>query len=93
VFSNSNSHYETDLGVFSAKGAENTQIGFLKARQRRAFKKPIFIMRVIFSTVGAENNKIVSKSFKTKGVLCTPFVYLAIAIVLISGKTSGSFRV
>ncbi|WP_141211660.1 hypothetical protein [Pseudanabaena sp. SR411] len=41
----SNSHYETDFGVFSAEGAENTKIGFLKARQRRAFKKPIFIMR------------------------------------------------
>jgi hypothetical protein len=32
---------QTDLGVSSAKGAGNTQIGFLKARLRRAFKKPI----------------------------------------------------
>ncbi|OYQ62389.1 hypothetical protein B9G53_22475 [Pseudanabaena sp. SR411] len=43
---NSNSHYETDFGVSSAEGAGNTKIGFLKARQRRAFKKPIFIMRI-----------------------------------------------
>ncbi|MEY3302483.1 MAG: hypothetical protein ACK5RE_05255 [Pseudanabaena sp.] len=41
-----NSHYETDFVVFSAEGAENNKIGFLKARQRRAFKKPIFIMRI-----------------------------------------------
>ncbi len=40
----SNSHYETDFGVSSAEGAGNTKIGFLKARQRRAFKKPIFII-------------------------------------------------
>ncbi|GBO56825.1 hypothetical protein APA_5160 [Pseudanabaena sp. lw0831] len=26
----SNSHYETDFGVSSAKGAGNTKIGFLK---------------------------------------------------------------
>jgi hypothetical protein len=42
----SNSHYETDFGVSSAFGAGNTKIGFLKARQRRAFKKPIFIIRI-----------------------------------------------
>jgi len=42
----SNSHYETDFGVSSTEGAGNTKIGFLKARQRRAFKKPIFIMRI-----------------------------------------------
>jgi len=42
----SNSHYETDFGVSSAFGAGNTKIGFLKARHRRAFKKPIFIMRI-----------------------------------------------
>ncbi|WP_201324637.1 hypothetical protein [Pseudanabaena sp. lw0831] len=42
----SNSHYETDFGISSAKGAGNTKIGFLKARRRRAFKKPIFIMRI-----------------------------------------------
>jgi hypothetical protein len=42
----SNSHYETDFGVSSAKGAGNTKIGFLKVRRRRTFKKPIFIMRV-----------------------------------------------
>ncbi|WP_201320944.1 hypothetical protein [Pseudanabaena sp. lw0831] len=42
----SNSRYETDFGVSSAIGAGNTKIGFLKARCRRAFKKPIFIMRI-----------------------------------------------
>jgi hypothetical protein len=42
----SNSYYETDFVVSSAKGAENNKIGFLKARLRRAFKKPIFIMRI-----------------------------------------------
>jgi len=42
----SNSHYETDFGVSSAEGAGNTKIGFLKARHWRAFKKPIFIMRI-----------------------------------------------
>jgi len=42
----SNSHYDTDFGVSSAEGAGNTKIGFLKARHRRAFKKPIFIMRI-----------------------------------------------
>jgi hypothetical protein len=42
----SNSPYETDFGVSSAFGAGNTKIGFLKARRRRAFKKPIFIMRI-----------------------------------------------
>ena len=42
----SNSHYETDFGVSSACGAGNTKIGFLKANQRLAFKKPIFIMRI-----------------------------------------------
>jgi hypothetical protein len=42
----SNSHYETDFGVSSAEGAGNTKIGFLKARRWRAFKKPIFIMRI-----------------------------------------------
>ena len=42
----SNSHYETDFGVSSAVGAGNTKVGFLKARLRRAFKKPTFIMRI-----------------------------------------------
>ncbi len=42
----SNSHYETDFGVSIACGDGNTKIGFLKARLRRAFKKPIFIMRI-----------------------------------------------
>jgi hypothetical protein len=42
----SNSHYETNFGVSSACDAVNTNIGFLKARRRRAFKKPIFIMRI-----------------------------------------------
>jgi hypothetical protein len=42
----SNSHYETDFGVSSALGAGNTKICFLKASQRRAFKKPIFIIRI-----------------------------------------------
>jgi hypothetical protein len=42
----SNSHYETDFGVSSAFGAGNTKIGFLKARRWRAFKKPIFIIRI-----------------------------------------------
>jgi hypothetical protein len=42
----SNSHYETDFGVSTAEGGGNTKIGFLKARQRRAFKKPIFIIRI-----------------------------------------------
>ena len=41
-----NSHYETDFVVFSAEGAENNKIGFLKAHQRRAFKKPIFITKI-----------------------------------------------
>ena len=41
----SNSYYETDFGVSSAEGAGNTKIDFLKARQRRAFKKSICIMR------------------------------------------------
>jgi hypothetical protein len=41
----SNSHYETDFGVSNAEGIGYTKIGFLKARLRRAFKKPIFIMR------------------------------------------------
>jgi hypothetical protein len=42
----SNSHYETNLGVCSAYGAANTQIGFLKGSLRLPFKKPIFIMRI-----------------------------------------------
>jgi len=42
----SNSHYETYFVVSSAEGAGNNKIGFLKARQRRAFKKPILIMRI-----------------------------------------------
>jgi len=42
----SNSHYETYFVVSSAFGAGNNKIGFLKARQRRAFKKPILIMRI-----------------------------------------------
>ncbi|MEY3304840.1 MAG: hypothetical protein RLZZ139_3213, partial [Cyanobacteriota bacterium] len=37
----SNSQYETDFGISSAEGAGNAKIGFLKARQRRVFKKPI----------------------------------------------------
>ena len=36
---------KTNFGVFSAEGAENTKIGFLKARRRRAFKK-VFIMKI-----------------------------------------------
>ncbi|OYQ62606.1 hypothetical protein B9G53_21365 [Pseudanabaena sp. SR411] len=47
----SNSHYETDFGVSSAEGARNTKIGFLRARQRRAFKKPILIMRIAGSVI------------------------------------------
>jgi hypothetical protein len=42
----SNSHYETDFSVSSTEGTGNTKIGFLKACQWRAFKKPIFIMRI-----------------------------------------------
>jgi hypothetical protein len=42
----SNSHYETDFGVSTAFGGANTKIGFLKARRWRAFKKPIFIIRI-----------------------------------------------
>jgi len=53
----SNSRYETDFGVFSACGAENTKIGFLKANQRLAFKKPIFIMRIAVIT-GCDRIKI-----------------------------------
>jgi hypothetical protein len=34
------------LGVSSTEGTGNTQIGFLKARRCRAFKKPIFIMGI-----------------------------------------------
>jgi len=45
-----NSRYETDFSVFSAKDAENTKIGLLKACQRRAFNKPIFIMRIAIRT-------------------------------------------
>jgi hypothetical protein len=47
----SNSHYETDFGISSACGAGNTKIGFLKAHLRRAFKKPIFTMRITEITV------------------------------------------
>jgi hypothetical protein len=43
-YGSSNSHYETDFGVSTAFGGGNTKIGFLKARQRRTFKKPIFII-------------------------------------------------
>ncbi len=42
----SNSHYATDFGVSSAEGAGNTKIGCLKARRWRAFKQPMFIMRI-----------------------------------------------
>jgi len=42
-----NSHYQPDFGVATAEGSGNTKIGFLKARRRRAFKKPIFIMRIV----------------------------------------------
>jgi hypothetical protein len=42
----SNSHYETDFVVSSAKGDGNNKISFLKARLRLAFKKLIFIMRI-----------------------------------------------
>ena len=45
----SNSQYETDFGISSAFGAGNTKIGFLKVRQRRTFKKPIFIMIIAVS--------------------------------------------
>ncbi|NUN63621.1 hypothetical protein HCU40_02415 [Pseudanabaena biceps] len=43
----SNSHYETNFGVCSALGAANPKIGFLKVILRLAFKKPIFIMRIV----------------------------------------------
>jgi hypothetical protein len=46
LFGFGNSHFETDFGVSSAGGAGNTKIGFLKARRRRAFKKPILIVRI-----------------------------------------------
>ncbi|MCA6530178.1 MAG: hypothetical protein IM593_09445 [Pseudanabaena sp. M125S2SP2A07QC] len=39
-------HYENDFAFNNAVGAGNTKIGFLKARRRWAFKKPIFIMRI-----------------------------------------------
>jgi hypothetical protein len=42
----SNSHYETNFGVSSAKGAGNTKIDFLLAHLRGAVKKSIFIMRI-----------------------------------------------
>ncbi|MBD2316008.1 hypothetical protein [Phormidium tenue] len=45
-YGSSNSPYETDFGVSTAFGGGNTKIGFLKARQRRTFKKPIFIIRI-----------------------------------------------
>jgi hypothetical protein len=59
----SSSHYETDFGVSSAYGAGNTKIGFLKARRRRAFKKPIFIMRIAdamrpFCFLGSQSDRI-----------------------------------
>jgi len=38
--------YETDFGVSIAEGDGNTKIGFLKAHQRRDFKKLIFIKRI-----------------------------------------------
>ena len=38
--------YKTDFVVSSAEGAGNNKIGFLKARQRRTFKKLILIMRI-----------------------------------------------
>jgi len=41
---------KTDFGVSSAEGAGNTKIGFLKANQRLAFKKPILIMRITILT-------------------------------------------
>ena len=39
-------YYGTNFGVYSAKGAVNTKIGFLKAHRRWAFKKQIFLMRI-----------------------------------------------
>jgi len=39
-------YYETDFGIFSTYGAENSKIGFLKAYASWAFKKPIFIIRI-----------------------------------------------
>ena len=38
--------YKTDFGVSIAEGDGNTKIGFLKAHQRRDFKKLIFIKRI-----------------------------------------------
>ncbi|NUN63257.1 hypothetical protein HCU40_00505 [Pseudanabaena biceps] len=38
----SNPHYEINFEVFSAEGAENLKIGFVKASLRLAFTKPIF---------------------------------------------------
>jgi hypothetical protein len=51
-----NSHYETDFGISSAKGAGNTKISFLKACRRQAFKKLISIIRI------AENNPYKAES-------------------------------
>jgi hypothetical protein len=42
----SSSHFETDFGVSIAFGDGNTKICFLKARQQRAFKKQILIIRI-----------------------------------------------
>jgi hypothetical protein len=44
--SSSNSDYESDFSVSSAKGAGNTKISFLKAHLRWTFKKLIFIRRI-----------------------------------------------
>jgi hypothetical protein len=59
----SSSHYETDFVVSSAYGAGNNKIGFLRARLRRAFKKPIFIMRITdamrpFCFFGSQSDRI-----------------------------------
>ncbi|MFN6385558.1 MAG: hypothetical protein ACK400_15925, partial [Pseudanabaena sp.] len=52
------SQYETDFGISSAEGAGNAKIGFLKASQRRAFKKPIFIMIIVKKLVWAQSAQI-----------------------------------
>jgi|GEM_PF-1872879 len=51
----SNSHYETYFCASSALDTGNTKIIFLKARQRRAFKKTILIMRVPEAILLSEN--------------------------------------
>jgi|GEM_PF-6169498 len=45
-FQTNDFYYEANFGVSRAFGFGNTKIVFLKARQRRAFKKTIFIARI-----------------------------------------------